>query len=168
MTRSLLPLDLDDLRRLGRLAARDRADLFRRRPETGALYRARLFAVALCQGGALHFVDGKNGIKDLDVWSFYTQSPARAFPPRRVGKADFGDPKFGITPGSPGFVGRRVDLIGRSIPGADPSEPIATLQSYLRSARTESARLLALKAVVIIEPEHLLGAIAWCAQPRKV
>jgi hypothetical protein len=33
----------------------------------GRLYADRLFAVALCQGAALHYIDGKNGVKDLDV-----------------------------------------------------------------------------------------------------
>ncbi|HHJ81360.1 MAG TPA: hypothetical protein ENJ65_06970, partial [Candidatus Tenderia electrophaga] len=27
-------------------------------------------AVALCQGGAMHYHDGVNGIKDFDVWFF--------------------------------------------------------------------------------------------------
>lgn len=161
MTRSLAPITSDDLRRLGLLAAEDRADYFARRPETGALYSSRLFAVALCQGGALHYLDGKNGIKDLDVWSFYVESPARMFPPRRRAKVDFGDPKFGVTPDMPNFIGRRVDLIGRSIPAATPQDPIGSLRRYLSAGRTESARLLALKAVILIEPRKLLGTVVW-------
>lgn len=61
-----------DLRRLGQIAACDRADLFRRKPDTARLYSDRLFAVALCQGAARHFVDPNSGsgVNDLDVWSF--------------------------------------------------------------------------------------------------
>jgi hypothetical protein len=29
--------------------------------------------VPLCQGGALHYVNGSNGVKDFDVWSFYDE-----------------------------------------------------------------------------------------------
>jgi hypothetical protein len=40
-----------------------------------------LVCVALCQGAALHFVDGENGVKDFDVWTFYaarlTTQPSR-------------------------------------------------------------------------------------------
>lgn len=164
MTRSLATITLDDLRRLGRLAAEDRTAFFARKPETGLLYSSRLFAVALCQGGALHYLNGTNGIKDLDVWSFYTESPTRMFPPRRRAKVDLGDPKFGVTPDTPSFVGRRVDLIGRSIPNANPKDPIGTLRRYLSGGRTESARLLAMKAVVLIEPEDLIGTVVWPAQ----
>lgn len=159
--RSLEPLTLADLRRLGELAARDRQDLFARKPETGRLYADRLFAVALCQGGALHFIDGKNGIKDLDVWSFYRVNPVRQFPPRRRATADFGDPKFGTSDDSPNFVGRRVDLIGRSIEAPDFSDPIAVLRTYLRSRKTPSALALSKKAMVLIEPNRLLGTIVW-------
>ena len=164
MTRSLLPISRDDLRRLGRLAANDRADFFRRKPDTGALYSSRLFAVALCQGAALHYLDGVNGIKDLDVWSFYTEHPARMFPPRRRAKVDFGDSKFGRSPDAPDFTGRRVDLIGRSILGADPRDAVSSLRKYLNGRKTESARLLALKAVILIEPVELLGTTVWPAQ----
>ena len=109
----------------------------------------------------MHYLDGKNGIKDLDVWSFYTESPVRMFPPRRRAKVDFGSPKFGVTPDSPDFVGRRVDLLGRSIPKADTADPVGTLRRYLAEKKTESARLLALKAVILIEPSHLLGTVVW-------
>jgi len=33
----------------------------------------RLLGRALCQGAALRYVNGSNGVKDFDVWSFYTQ-----------------------------------------------------------------------------------------------
>jgi hypothetical protein len=95
MTRSYGPLTKEDLKRLVEIAARDRADLFQRKPETGRLYGERLFAVALCQGSALHYLDGKNGVKDLDIWSFFRPSPERPFPYRRRAQLDFGDPKFG-------------------------------------------------------------------------
>jgi hypothetical protein len=162
-TRSYGQLTKADLKRLEQIAARDRADLFRRKPDLGRLYSGRLFAVALCQGAALHYLNGKNGIKDFDVWSFYRAVRERPYPYRRRGIADFGDPKFGKTDDSPQFVGRRVDLLGRSLEAADISDPISILQAYLSDGKTESARLLAQKAVILIEPDRLLGSIVWPA-----
>ena len=159
--RSFVPIELEDLRRLGDIAAADRADLFARKTETAMRYATRLFAVALCQGGALHYVYRRTGVKDLDVWSFFTEDPHGRFPARRRARADFGDPKFGAAPDMPGFVGRRVDLIGRSITNADATDPVGTLRHYLADGKTESARLLAKKAVVLIEPAHLLGTVLW-------
>lgn len=162
-SRSYEPISLSDLRKLGELAALDRYDLFSRKAETGSLYGDKLFAVALCQGGALHYLDGKNGIKDLDVWSFYKASQIRMFPPRRRTKLDFGDAKFGTTDDSPHFVGRRVDLIGRSLVADDYSDPVDVLRNYLRAGTTPSARCLAMKAMILIEPLDLIGTVVWPA-----
>lgn len=161
MGRSYEPLTLEDLHQLGKLAKADRESLFDRRPGTGNLYHNRLFAVALCQGAALHFLDGKNGIKDFDVWSFYTEAPERPFPFRRRGIADFGNPKFGKTEDSQSFIGRRVDLLARSLKGVDPNDPVGSLRKYLSQRATKSAYCLAEKAVILIEPEDLLGYVVW-------
>lgn len=161
MNRSLAPLLLQDIERLGDLAAADRKGLFMRKPHIGALYNERLFAVALCQGGALHFLDGRTGINDLDVWSFFVEHPKQPFPYRRRAEVDFGDPKFGVTDGYSRFVGRKVDLIGRSLPNVDPSDPVGTLRKYLTNGTTETARCLALKAAILIEPVSLLGTVVW-------
>lgn len=152
---------LADLRRLGEIAARDRCEFFSRNPETRRLYSERLFAVALCQGGAKHYLDRKTGIKDFDVWSFYQAAIDRPYPYRRRGIADFADPKFGRSDDSPNFVGRRVDLMGRSLHVTDVSDPIAVLQGYLAAGKTETARLLSQKAAILIEPWRLLGTVIW-------
>jgi hypothetical protein len=81
-----------------------------------------------------------------------------------IGKLNFGDPKFGVTPDTPHFIGRRVDVIGRSIPGAKPNDPIGCLRKYLEYSKTESARLLSQKAVVLIDPAELLGTVVWPAK----
>ena len=54
-----------DLRRLGVLARADLHSLFSRLPETGRRYRHRLFAIALCQGAALHYVDRSQGFRRM-------------------------------------------------------------------------------------------------------
>lgn len=70
--RSYEKIESKDLTRLGTLASKDRERFFSRNPDLSRLYRDRVLgvAVALCQGAALHFVDGQNGIKDFDVWTF--------------------------------------------------------------------------------------------------
>jgi hypothetical protein len=160
-SRSYEQLTETDLRKLGEIVARDRANLFKRRIETGRLYGNRLFAVALCQGAALHYLDGKNGIKDLDVWSFFRANPERDYPNRRRGQLDFGDPRFGRSDDAPNFIGRRVDHMGRALMDSDYSDPVAVLRRYLRNQATGSARLLSKKAMILIEPEELLGTIVW-------
>lgn len=159
--RSYKKIDDSDLARLAAIAEADRNNLFRRKPDIARLYSGRLFAVALCQGAALHYLNGKNGIKDLDVWSFYAVAPERQFPYRRRAQLDFGDPKFGKTLDSPQFIGRRVDHMGRSLPADNYSDPIAVLRKYLQARRTQTAKCLAEKAVVMIWPSNLRGTIIW-------
>ena len=159
--RSYEPITDADLRRLGRIAESDRHSLFERIPELGRLYAERLIAVALCQGAGLHRVNGLNGVKDFDVWSFFSEHSERPFPYRRRGTADFGDSRFGKTPGSEEFEGRRVDLIGRSLPVDSDRDVVEKLRTYLREGKTASARSLAEKGVVLIGPAHLLGTVVW-------
>ena len=110
----------------------------------------------------MHYVNGRNGVKDFDVWSFYAQYDDWPFPARWRGTRDFGPSKFGRYPrDAPRYSGRRVDLLGRSLrvePGADLTEAI---RRYLTVRRTRSAKELAAKAVVLIDPESRLGEIAW-------
>jgi hypothetical protein len=118
--------------------------------------------VALLQGAALHFVDGENGVKDFDVWTFYAARPDHpAFPWRRRVARDFGDPRFGRTPNTAGLVGRRVDLLGRSIEVGEEGNPAAALAAYLSEGRTASARALARKAAVLLEPPERRGTVVW-------
>ena len=117
---------ISDLLRLATLAADAEAELFRRNPQGSGRYAGRLLGRALCQGAALHYVNGSNGIKDFVVWSFYAQYDDWPFPPRWRGTRDFGPSKFGRYPGDPPrYSGRHVDLLGRSLPvrpGADPAD----------------------------------------------
>jgi len=160
--RSLERIEKSDLLRLGEIARRDFEELFRRHPETGRFYHNQLFAIALCQGAALHYIDGRNGVKDFDVWSFFRENPQRPFPYRRVGRNDFGSPKFGKTPEwDDSYIGRRVDTIGRSLPFSTTDTAADVLRQYLARASSPSPRELAKKAVVLIYPEDQLGVVVW-------
>lgn len=161
MSRSQEPIDEADLARLAQIAGEDQADLFQRKPELGHLYGDRLLCVALCQGAALHYVDGTNGVKDFDVWTFYRAHPDRAYPPRRNVARDFGSTKFGTSPERPDFVGRRVDCLGRSIPCAEGRDGLDAVREWLSSGRTTSARKLAQKPVVVLFPASARGSVLW-------
>lgn len=159
--RSYERITLEDLNHLAGIARLDREDLFARRPRYRVLEEG-LICVALCQGAALHFVDGENGVKDFDVWTFYTVRPGHpAFPWRRRRARVFGDPTFGRPPNRPDFAGRYVDLLGRSIEAFGETDPAAILRRYLSEGRTGSARALAEKAVVLLEPSDQIGAVVW-------
>lgn len=122
----------------------------------------RLICVALCQGAARHFIDGKNGVKDFDVWTFFAAHPdAPGFPWRRREARDFGDPKFGRSPDRPNFVGRHVDLLGRSLEVAKDADPMFVLRRYLSEGRTKTAHRLSEKAVVLLEPADRLATVVW-------
>lgn len=166
--RSLAPITTADLSRLHICATKDNAKFFKGRPE----YADRLLCVALCQGAGLHFVDianGKaspNGVKDLDVWSFFAAISGQRFPAdKRHSHVDFGPSKFGRwsreLPRFSHFQGRRVDLFMRALPVSIDAEPAAALRKYLRGGRTESARRLAAKGVVLIDPVERCGEIVW-------
>jgi hypothetical protein len=122
----------------------------------------RLICVALCQGAALHLIDGTNGVKDFDVWTFFAARAGEPpFPWRRRRTCVFGDPRFGRPPDKPDFLGRHVDLLGRSLEPAGETTPDAVLSGYLSRGATETARALSEKAVVFLEPADRLGARAW-------
>jgi hypothetical protein len=160
--RSMALIEMADLDRLAELAARVEADLFGRRPDGSGRYAGRLLCRALCQGAALHYANGKNGVKDFDVWSFYAECADGPFPARWRGTADFGFSKFGRFPGDPPrYQGRRVDLLGRSLPAPLEADPADVLREYLSTTRTRSARALAAKALVLIAPPNRAGEIIW-------
>jgi len=159
--RSYEKIERSDLERLSALAREDREVFFSRIPRWKELYSDRVICMAMCQGAALHYVNSKNGIKDFDVWTFYAQHPKASFPARRVVSKDFGMSKFGKDSNEAHYIGRRVDLIGRSIACAVDVDPVEAIKKYLSGAQTSSARLLAVKAVVLIEPADRCGLVVW-------
>jgi hypothetical protein len=166
--RSLARIEVADLLRLAVLAADAEAGLFGRHPHGSGRYAGRLLGRALCQGAALHYVNEKNGVKDFDVWSFYAQYDDWPFPARWRGTRNFGPSKFGRYPGDPPrYSGRRVDLLGRSLAAAPGADPADAIRRYLTARRTASAKALADKAMVLIDPKNRAGEIVWPAVSRS-
>lgn len=151
-----------DLVRLGAFALVDLAGLIERETTTGRRYHDRLLCIALCQGAALHYLDWAYGVKDFDVWSFFAAHPAGPFPFRRRVKCDFGRSKFSRhLADSPRFLGRRVDLGGRSLPVSPEADPVESVRSYLAAGLSETARRLSQRPVVVLWPAGLRGRVIW-------
>jgi hypothetical protein len=156
------PLTNDDLARLSGIAR----DVLRNRAfrtPVGRTYSDRLILLALCQGGAQHYVDGVTGVKDLDVWAFFRGGIDKPFPWRARWSADFGPSRLGRHPADKGYLGRRVDVMGRSISSKETSAENAVLE-WLHG-RSKSARLLVKRPVIMLFPQELFAKPLW--SPRS-
>lgn len=160
--RSYRSITLDDLRNLAKIAYQDRQLFFRTHPQWARLYAHRVICIALCQGAAAHYLDHMTGINDFDIYTFYRTHPAKNWYAKRIKSYDFGDPKFGQSLDKPNLIGRRVDCLSRSMNVDTREDATAALRRYLEEGRTETARLLAAKALVLLKPD--LGRVIW---PRK-
>jgi hypothetical protein len=150
--------------RLEKIARLDRAQMFAKNPHLG-VYTDRVLLVALCQGAALHYVDGKNGVKDIDVYTFYAAAPGVMLHPQRQVAVDFGESEFGFwcrerPIKGKRFVGRRVDLLQRSLRVPPDADPVKAVRGWLQNKNGTPA-LLSQKAVVGIWPRRLLGTVIW-------
>lgn len=157
--RSFLPIELADLRRLALIARIDREIFFREHSEWARAYKQRVLCTALCQGGAKHYLDGNTGINDFDVYTFYKENPRKRWYAKRKKFYDFGIAKFGQSIDHPQFTGRRVDCLARAIDIRHNEDIAGALLRYLQGGKTKTARLLAMKAVVLLERE--CGAVVW-------
>lgn len=136
-------------------------DFFDRKPKYKRNYLGKEKLVALCQGAALHYIDGKNGVKDFDVWFFYPQKGVVILPYRRTGLVDFGKSKFGKHPNLPCFEGRGIDVLMRSTKYFNRGSPETCIADYLSSRKSPTAKYLSQKAVIGLYPESVLGKVLW-------
>jgi hypothetical protein len=174
--RTSAPLTIEHLQRLSELAALDRERFYVAQP----LYRGRLVATVLAQGAALHWVNGTNGVKDLDVWSFFALPPehGRFVADRRETQADFGPSALGrqqydLTAVRNGrqrsryrrwqlYEGRRVDLMMRGLQCPLDADPAVAIRQWLLSGRPGSSPWwLAKKAIILIDPPERRGELVW-------
>ena len=163
MSRSHERITKSDLQKLLALAKTDIDDFFNRKPEYRG-YKGKEALIALCQGAALHYIDGKNGVKDFDVWFFYPRL-SKQLPYRRRGTVDFGPSKFGKSLKDMGFRGRRIDVLMRSESSFSAKSPIMGLHQYLNTAKTATSKHLSRKAVIGLFPESVFGKVLW---PRNL
>lgn len=166
---SFRKIEATDLRRLRDLAIADREAFFREYPDWAELYADRVLGIALCQGAALHYVRPDHGINDFDIYTFYAVHPKRRWYAKRMKQVDFGSARFGLSElTKPGFIGRRVDLMGRDLP-VPPGTPLPdALRHYLTVGKTRTARELASKAVIMLEPAEEMGTVVWSDKCLRV
>ncbi len=177
--RSQAPLNERHLAQLSKIAAVDHETFYARRPA----YRGRMIAVVLAQGAALHYLDRSNGVKDLDVWSFFAlPSDQGRFPEdQRKKHVDFGPSDLGrqrynlksvksarqkalMTRWSNEHVGRRVDLMMRGVPCDLKDDPAEAMRTWLSSGLRKpgsSPWHLRQKAVILIDPPERRGEVVW-------
>lgn len=155
--RSMEKIDENALELFASVALKRLNEIYQRAPVAG-LYKDRLILLALAQGGALHYLDQKNGLKDIDVWAFYEGGLDRPFPPRAVWTADLGESKFGKHPDDAGFSGRRMDILGRSVEVRADDDLKTPVNRWLQG-HAASAWALRQKAVVSIYPPDIRGHV---------
>lgn len=165
--RSFAPLSVEHLERLAGIARLDRESMFTKNPHLEC-YRDRVLLVALCQGAAMHYLDGETGVKDFDVYTFYADMPGIMLHPRRHGTADFGKSEFGYwihekPIRGQRFVGRRVDLLQRALKVSPTADPVDAVHQWLRRKNGTPAWLRK-KAVIGIWPDNHLGRVVWPIQ----
>lgn len=166
-SRSCEKITVTDLNQLLRLAQNERKLFFKHNPKYKPYYKS-LLAIVLCQGAAKHFVDGKTGIKDFDIWFFYKPRNSN-YPLWRLGRyghvVDSGIEKFGKNKKHPEFVGRKVDMMIRELPEELIREcrgnPRDCIKTYLEKPMTQSARKLSEKAAVGLFPKQIFRKILY-------
>src|SRR5262245_66682144 len=94
----------------------------------------------------------------MDLLSF---APGRRFSSEATSRKSPGDARFGRSTVRSEYLGRPVDLIGRSIVAEESEDPATAVRRYLAAGQTKSARRLAQKAVVLLEPAHRRGEVVW-------
>jgi hypothetical protein len=163
--RSHAPITMATLTKLSTISRKVMDEFFARNPRWAG-YRERELCVVLAQGAALHYVNGTHGVKDFDCWTFLDlDERIGPFPARgRRGVRDFGPSEFGRHPEFRGFSGRRVDICARSIRRGHDLDPISSVQNYLRNDKNRTPRLLAQKAMVLLEPFDRRGEVIWNPQ----
>jgi len=162
--RSFERLTEDDLAHLSELAQDVLNSKISRTPVAGQ-YVDRLIMLALCQGGAQHYVHGKNGVKDLDVYAFFRAGLEKQFPPKPIWRADFGPSHLGHNPNDKGYNGRRVDVMGRSIPADPNTDAEEAIRAWLYGG-SKSAMCLVKRPIIGLFPKRYFGKLVWSPSDR--
>lgn len=147
-----------DLARFARFVMRGHERKCATRPQL----RGRLRAGCLAQGGALHYLDPSNGLKDIDLWLFYDTRGLGPVGAKAIVNLDLGQSKFGRNPNDlPKYVGRRIDVMARSLPDASAElTPAEAVLAWLARPQA-SPRMLREKPVVMLWPATDRGRVIW-------
>lgn len=163
-----------NLRKLAKFANKGLQGMFSPGTATARRYKGQKpLLTCLCQGAAEHYVRPGYGVKDFDVWIFFTEHPKGPLYPRytryREIKQDFGPSKFGRRrKDCERFQGRRIDILGRSIPCSPlPKQNRVRhaknrVRQWIEEGKTCTAKLLAQRPIIIIsEAGDECGMFVW-------
>jgi len=123
------------------------------------VYENKLIAICLCQGAAQHFVDGKTGIKDIDVWFFFEEDKDVKIP-------NFKNMRKSVSKKFTNIGEKRIDFLKKAIKEdiinkSESEKPEDILKSYLQNGHTSTSKLLAQKSVVGLFPPDIFEKIIW-------
>lgn len=153
-----------DLTNLYRVANEAMTEVYKSKPDYKP-FQDKAVVVALCQGAALHYIDGKTGVKDFDVWFFYAPIDGKSKWHRgTLTVTNFGDSKFGKLPDKSAFKDKRVDVLMRAMPEFSCGDPKKSIQDYLTSPVNTTPKYLAKKAVIGLYPKKVFGKTLWSSK----
>jgi len=162
------PIEKEDLQKFSRIAKEVLCST-----EYVRGFSKHVRCIVLCQGGANHYSvthgyasryldPEKAGLKDIDIWFFFSKSDLPDFHPLWREKRDLGPSKFGKNPEDPSYTGRRMDFFGCSIEFQPGDDIRSAMVKWLKNGKQKSSPwYLAQKAVVALCPEDRMGDVLW-------
>jgi hypothetical protein len=103
------------------------------------------------------------GVKNLDVYTFYAEDPAIRYRTDAEASRTSATQEHGRHPDDYESVGRRVELLGRTLKVSASADPVSAVRSYLRAGGTSTAKELSKKAVVVSDPGARFSQVIWAA-----
>ena len=149
------PLTKHDIEQLKEIALKEHEKFFERNPRLKEAYYNSLIGICLCQGAASHYLNPEVGIKDFDIWHFYTENNTTRFSCRRPKKLKLPN----------GYRGKPIDFLKRAIPSdiynSNFGSPGQIIMNYLFEKNTKTKTLLLKKAIIGLYPDEIFNKILW-------
>lgn len=154
--RSYERLTMHDLEQLKELALKEHEEFFKRNPHLKSYYNS-LIGMCLCQGAASHYLNPTVGIKDFDIWHFYTANNSINFPYRAHKRINNG------------YKNKPIDFLKRAIPkhlyDSYRNYPEQIIMKYLLDRNNNTKKLLLEKAIIGLFPDKIadkiFGKVLW-------
>ena len=151
--RSYFSLNINDLKKLKKLALKEHEEFFKRNPHLKSAYYNSLIGICLCQGAASHYLNPSVGIKDFDIWFFYVKDDSTYFPYGARKRIKIG------------YKGKPIDFLKRAIPkniyDSNFNNTEQIIMNYLLKRDTTTKKLLLKKAIIGLYPNRIFGKEFW-------
>lgn len=151
--RSYFSLNINDLKKLKKLALKENEDFFKRNPRLKSAYYNSLIGICLCQCAASHYLNPSVGIKDFDIWFFYVKDDSIYFQCRKHKRV------------KNAYKEKPIDFLRRVIPkyicNFTPNYPEKTIMEYLKVKNTKTKRELLKEAIIGLYPDNIFVKELW-------